>query len=288
MKIALGTAQFGMSYGVANEFRQVAMKEMRKILDRAAQASVDTIDTAIGYGDSEARLGELGVHDWNVITKLPALPDSVVDVGTWLTQHVSASLRRLRIRALHALLLHRPADLIGRHGGPLQTALRRIKHEGQAKLIGVSIYDPGELDLLWQTFRPDLVQAPLNVLDQRLVISGWLGRLNIAGIRVHTRSSFLQGLLLMPARKRPDYFKKWASALDKWVDWCMGVGCSPLRAAVSFVLAQPGIEKVVVGVDSLTQLNEILQAAASPAPSPSTDLACQDVGLLEPFRWRIL
>jgi aryl-alcohol dehydrogenase-like predicted oxidoreductase len=286
MKLALGTAQFGLSYGVANAVGRIPPAEGAAILRRAAQASFDTLDTAIAYGDSEACLGEIGVSTWQIVTKLPALPEAVGDVSEWVGQQVSASLRRLRVSRLGALLLHRPADLLGAHSAAYRHALQGIKGQGLIQALGVSIYDPAELDALWPAFRPDLVQAPLNVLDRRLIHTGWLERLVGEGVRVHTRSAFLQGLLLMPASKRPAYFQRWAALLDRWLGWCAKQACTPLRAALAFAMARPGVEKVVVGVDSVAQLEEIL-AAAAPALLPPDNFISEDRDLIEPSRWKL-
>jgi aryl-alcohol dehydrogenase-like predicted oxidoreductase len=287
VRIAIGTAQFGMPYGIANAVGQIHPKEAAAILHRAAQSGIDCIDTAVAYGDSEACLGEIGVANWEIITKLPPLPETLHDVAKWVDEQVAASLQRLRVPRLGALLLHRPTDLLGTHGTTYRSALRRTKERGLALALGVSIYDPLDLDALWPVFRPDLVQAPFNVLDRRLDRSGWLERMKKEGVRVHTRSTFLQGLLLMPVAKRPHYFQRWATHLDRWLSWCSEHDCAPLRVALGFALAHPDVQKVVVGVDSVAQLEEILVAASSSVVLPPSDLLSDDRDLIEPWRWKL-
>lgn len=286
-KLALGTVQFGMAYGVANSVGQVTSHAVAAILDRAAKAGIDTLDTAIAYGNSEACLGDIGVSDWKVITKLPALPESVSDVAAWANQQVADSMQRLRATQLDALLLHCPSDLMGKHGTVYCAALSVLKRRGLVRAIGVSVYAPAELDVLWQVFLPDLVQMPFNVLDRRLIHSGWLSRLSQAGVRIHTRSSFLQGLLLMPKDNRPGYFRPWASLLDRWQTWCADNRLTPTQAALNFVLAQEGIERVIIGVDSVAQLDEILLAASGLTAPFIFDSYTDDVSLLEPSRWKL-
>ncbi|WP_205633449.1 aldo/keto reductase [Methylobacillus sp. MM3] len=285
-RLALGTAQLGLRYGVANTVGQVPRHAAYSILERAAQAGIDTLDTAIAYGDSEACLGEYGVADWHVITKLPALPNTLANVETWVESQVVCSLERLRIPRLGALLLHRPMDLLGERGPQLLQALHSLRQGGLFEAIGVSIYAPDELDRLWKVFRPDLVQVPLNVLDRRLIHTGWLDRLHKVGVRVHIRSVFLQGLLLMSAQSRPDYFQPWRELLDAWSAWCCEHRCSALRSALGFALAQKGVERVIVGVDSISQLEDILEASAQP-PLPLPDLYSDNLKLLEPSRWML-
>ena len=112
MKLALGTVQFGLNYGIANLAGQVGLTEAQAILSHARKCGLDTLDTAVNYGDSEQRLGEIGVTDWQVISKLPALPEQCDDVATSVRNQVQASLERLRNTKLQGLLLHRPEQLL--------------------------------------------------------------------------------------------------------------------------------------------------------------------------------
>lgn len=283
MKLALGTVQFGLAYGVANSTGQVSTSEVRKILRAAAEVGVDTLDTAIAYGESESCLGEIGVSDWKVISKLPGLPADV-DVYSWVQEQVEASLSRLGLQSLDGLLLHRPRDIIGPHSGDYISALLKLRDEGLTKAIGLSIYSPDDLDLIVPIFQPDLVQAPFNVFDRRIVNSGWLNRLNQKGVRVHTRSAFLQGLLLMTAARRPPWFEPWRRQLDRWDRSCKEVGLSPLSVALGFVLGRTEIERVIVGVDSADQFNQLKDAQAISSALP--DLELSDLNLIDPSRWR--
>lgn len=286
-KLALGAAQFGQRYGVANAAGQATLAEIAAILDRARGSGMDTLDTAIAYGNSETCLGSVGVSSWRVITKLPALPDGIADVEEWVISQVSASLQRLGIQQLEAVLLHRPADSLGIHSEAYRNALKWIKSAGLTRSVGVSIYDPVELPAIFEVWRPDVVQAPCNVLDRRLMHSGWLERLYQSRIRVHSRSAFLQGLLLMSSASRPDWFSSRANVLNKWLGWCKDNGVSPLHAALNFVRAQPGIECVVVGVDSAAHLDEILSVSLHTAMSPPEDLFSNDRDLIDPSRWKL-
>jgi len=285
-KLGLGTAQFGLHYGVANTVGMVPRHAAHAMLERAAQAGIDTLDTAVVYGESEACLGECNVAGWQVITKLPSLPAATVDIEAWVNHEVTSSLERLRVPKLSALLLHRPAELLGEKGSQLLRALQSLRQRSLVEAVGVSIYAPDELDRLWNVFTPDLVQAPLNVLDRRLIFSGWLERLRETGVRVHARSAFLQGVLLMPAQARPDYFQPWRKLLESWDAWCRAQGSSPLQVALGFVLAQQGVERVVVGVESLGQLEEILEASTRPL-LPLPDLYSDNLDLIDPSRWKL-
>jgi glutamate-1-semialdehyde 2,1-aminomutase len=274
-----------MRYGVANDIGQVTRDEVVAILACARSSGFNTLDTAIAYGDSEQRLGEIGVLEWQVISKLPPLPDNDRGVGAWVRESVLGSLQRLRIPKLYGLLLHRPLQLLGARGEALHRALVALKEEGKVDKIGVSIYSPEELDVLWPLYQFDIVQAPFNILDRRLATSGWLAQLHKVGTEVHVRSVFLQGLLLMAAGKRPDAFRGWQPLWDEWHRWLEVEKLTALQACLGYVLSQPEVDRVVLGVDSMLQLREIVASADTARVVPPPALASTDQSLINPSRW---
>lgn len=287
-KLALGTVQFGLPYGVANTCGQVGAPQAAAILQRARGADMDTLDTAISYGDSEQRLGDIGVHGWRVVTKLQAFPEEHPNIREWAVENVYGSLSRLRISRLSGLLLHRPLQLLEKNGRGCWAALQGLKSDGYIEKVGFSIYQPEDLDALWPSFRPDLVQAPYNLLDRRLEKSGWLERMNEAGVEVHVRSVFLQGLLLMSSADRPRKFERWASTWKAVDDWLEANGITALHAALGLAIANPSIARVIVGVDGLAQLEEILAAATLRIDEFPSRLSVDDGDLINPSRWHLL
>lgn len=286
-RIALGTAQFGMAYGVANKRGQINPGEAGHILRRARAGGMDTLDTAIAYGDSEKTLGSLGVQEWKLVSKLPALPEACADIAAWVRLELEGSLTRLGVHKLHGLLLHRSQQLLEPHGAALYAALRDAQQRGLVDKIGVSIYGPEELGALWPKFRLDLVQSPFNVFDRRLVGSGWLERMHQAGMEVHVRSVFLQGLLLQPAAKRRSEFSAWKDLWSKWDDWLAAEQLSPLRASLMFALSRPEISRVVVGVDGAGDLDEILAAPTTDLIELPDFLESSDLRLINPTQWKL-
>ena len=288
MKLALGTVQFGLDYGVANRSGRVADAVAGAILRLARSNGIDTLDTAIAYGKSEAVLGGVGVADWKIVSKLPPVPDGIADVAAWARQQVLGTLDRLRVPQLHAVLLHRPAQLHEPVGPALLDALHRLKAEGLARGIGISIYAADELPALTALAHFDLVQAPLNIVDRRLLDSGWAARLHEAGTEVHTRSAFMQGLLLMPPAERPAKFDRWSPLWQAWGAWLAANDLSALEACIRFPLSIPGVDRVVVGVDGVDHLEQILLAAGGPLPPPPTWPPLTDDRLLDPSTWNSL
>ncbi len=290
-KIALGTVQFGLNYGVANTAGQISAAKASAILNVARAGGINTLDTAIAYGDSEATLGAQDVSQWNVVTKLPEVPSDIqtsVQVRDWVQGQVSASLARLRLTRVHAILLHRPDQILGSQGGALLDALWGLKMQGLTAKVGVSIYQPQELEAITQVFQPDLVQAPLNILDTGFVTSGWAARLKSVGAEIHLRSAFLQGLLLMSEDARPAKFARWAPLWKQWHGWLKEHQLTPLQACLRYSLSVKEADQVIVGVDTAGQLKQILEAAKGALPAKLTWNTSIDADLVNPANWNQL
>lgn len=284
-KIALGSVQFGIPYGISNKYGIVSIEEIKSIIRLAKSEGINTIDTAIQYGDSEQCLGEIGVDDFQVVTKLPPLPGGNIEIVKWVQNEVENSLKRLKIDQLWGLLLHRPEDLIDTNGSKLYSAIQKLKASGLTRKFGISIYNPKELDKLYNLFKLDIVQAPFNILDQRLQTSGWLEKLANDNVEIHSRSVFLQGLLLMEKGTRPKYFDKWNNLWSVWHEWLIDRELSPLKACLQFVMKYKEISKVIVGVESIAQLQEIMDVFNSKGIDPLLNIQCQDLDLINPTCW---
>ena len=287
-RLALGTVQFGMPYGLANNQGQVACDDAAAIITRATTAGIDTLDTAVAYGTAERCLGEIGVSDWRIVTKLPRKPNVAKDVVGWIECTVSESLARLRVERIYGLMLHQPNELLSPQGNVLYKALEKLKESGRIEKIGISVYSPDEIETICARYAIDLIQAPFNVLDRRLIETGWLDRLWRDGIELHVRSVFLQGLLLMSSSARPVKFRRWQELWDHWDTWLGKNNLTPLAACLRYALSQRGISRVIVGVDSLIQFEQILKAAEGDLLPQSDGLYSNDLDLLNPARWALI
>lgn len=254
-RLALGTAQFGLAYGINNEAGQPTPAVVAEVLAAARAAGLTLLDTAAAYGNSEARLGELTeeVSDFQLITKIGAGSPAQV------ARHLAESLARLRRARLYGVLFHA--------FGPLQAeptawqALRAARAAGQVARIGVSLYHPHEAEwLLAEGWDVDLVQVPYNVLDQRF--AAVLPRLAARGVEVHVRSVFLQGLLLREPAFLPPFFQPLAPKLTRLRALATEAGMPLSAALLLFAAYAPGVARAVIGVDSAENLRENLAAAA--------------------------
>ena len=285
-KLALGTAQFGSKYGIANNRGQVKFTEVEQILKLAKNSNIDLIDTAIGYGNSEKVLGKIGVKDFKLVSKLIDLPHNCEDVNRWVEEKVEISLKLLGIQSLYGLLVHSSKNLLDNSGKKLIKALNNLKINGLVKKIGISIYDPIELDQVMHLNKFDIIQAPLNIIDRRLEVSGWLSRLSKSGVEVHTRSTFLQGLLLMKQNKIPKKFNKWQSILDQWSIELEKNSLNAIEECLSYPLSLPEVSRIVVGVDNFSQFKKLIEKFnLKKSKKDWSFMISDDQMLINPYNW---
>ena len=288
-RLALGTVQFGIDYGVANKLGQVKKTEILQIIESAKNENIDLLDTAITYGDSEKILGNLGVTSFRVVTKLPECPVKSLDLISWVKNHINNSLQRLGLENIYGLLIHRSQNLRGISSIKIRDILYQLKSEGLVKKIGVSIYNPYELEEITKKIKLDLVQAPINLIDQRMESSGWLSRLHDEGVEIHSRSTFLQGLLLLSRNDIPSKFERWSEIWDRWEQEQKKNNKSALEMCLSYPLSLPKVDRVIVGVDSIKQFNSILIASKNVEKMKDyTFIKSNDPLLLNPFNWNKL
>lgn len=287
-KLALGSANFGLNYGLANRVGKISDTELCKILSLSDCMGIDVIDTAEAYGDSEDRLGTFCSDiSFKFITKIG------VDVNTnyfenQLSNLIEQSRQRLKQSKLYAVLLHRPEILLGDHGGEIIKELSALKDQNIISKIGVSIYSPEILHDLRKVLSLDIVQVPYNIFDQQITTTGWSEKLKESGTEIHARSVFLQGLLLMHNSNLPPYFtKRWPDLFNSWYKFLLDHKVDALDVALNFVLKQAWIDKVVVGVDSMSQLRTLLGIETSSALSDFPELGSNDKNLINPSNWEL-
>lgn len=290
-KLGIGTVQFGLRYGVANEGGKTGEAEARRIVELAVAAGCRTVDTAAAYGDSEDVLGRIlpGEVPFHIVTKTAPLGGKPIDdaAESEFRAAVERSLHRLGRTSVYGLLAHHPADLLVDGGHRLYRVLSEMRERGVAQRIGASVYDRQQIDALLQRFDLDLVQLPLSVLDQRLLRDGTLDRLKDRGIEIHVRSVFLQGLLLMAPHQWPAYFAPLGERLATWRDRLTASRRSAAGAAFAFAAGLPQVDCVIVGFDRADQLAELLADPSGPLPFIADDLACDDPAFVNPGLWKL-
>ncbi|MFH1910343.1 MAG: aldo/keto reductase [bacterium] len=285
-RLALGTVQFGLDYGIANIGGRISRYECKKILALARSAGVRILDTAQAYGASEQVLGRLANNSFKIITKIAPSIRTEEELKKSLWQ----SLRNLKRNKVYGCLFH---DFnCWRKNPELIDELFKAKSAGLVEKIGFSLYRPNELQyLLTHKIPVDLVQVPYSVFDQRF--AKIFARAKCQEIEIHTRSVFLQGLVFIkPADLKP-YFIPFKKRLEKLNQLQKQSGLTLSAICLNFALLNPNIDRVVVGVDNATDLYEnisdltLVNLNKTKAILPALKkLHCQDEAMILPMNWK--
>uniref|UniRef100_UPI00286E6B03 bifunctional regulator KidO n=1 Tax=Phenylobacterium sp. TaxID=1871053 RepID=UPI00286E6B03 len=258
--------------------------EVRDILDIAARTGLAVFDVAGWSPQVENVLGDI----------MPRPNPFKISISTvradrgpdFVEAEARATLRRLGVEQADAILVPSATDLFGPHGLALWDRLKALKDQGLTKKIGVSVFASDDPLGVARRFRPDIIQAPASLLDQRLLIDGTLAALTGIGIEVHLRSIFLSGLLFLPADRAPNHLKEAASRISRARRLIAEGRSDPLQAALGFALSRPEAAAVLVGVTTAAELNAVIAAASSPPPDLDwDDMAINDPVALDPRAW---
>ena len=285
----LGAAQFGMYYGRFNRDGVPSIESTRKILKRANEYGMSIIDTAYQYGESESIIGQCReeLSSLEVITKTPIFSDEIIldSDAMSLRNAFDNSLHSMQLSKIHGLLIHHASNLLAPGGERLYEEMLKIKSEGLVKIIGVSAYSGEIIERIQEKFPIDVAQLPINILDRRLLTSGALERLTESGIQIHARSAFLQGLLLTDPLTLATQFDSVRETLIDFHAACRNSGIKPAHAALHYLLAIPGISKVIVGVESLSQFDDIFMNFPEQINFDYENFICDNIEILNPVLW---
>ena len=291
MKIGLGAVQFGVNYGVSNTHGKTTKYEVSQILQFAYENGISLIDTATSYGSSESILGEVVTNDdWRFVTKTPHFSDNSLNSThvNQLKESFNQSLFNLRKKYIYGLLLHSCDDLLKPGGELIFREMERLREIGMVKKIGVSAYSSKQIAAILGKFNIDIIQLPINIFDQHLFVDGWLEKLKNKNVEIHARSTFLQGLLLMPRTSIPTYFLPIKEKIELFSKSAQELSLSKLELALGYVMGINEIDKIVVGVNTIEQLREIIEATQVKVnPMKFTDVSIDDQSYTNPSLWKI-
>ena len=283
-KIVLGTAQFGMNYGIANKSGRVVQKEVSSILNFAWDNGIRYLDTAEGYGASELAIGShLQAHpnqSWEIITKAGATRDSVAN-------QISYSAKKLGIQP--AVLLAHDADSF--LNSDFQEGLAKARDRGMISKLGVSLYRQDEVErVMVAKVLPEIIQLPMNILDTRLYRNGILTDLNNLGIEIHVRSIFLQGLFYLTELELKENFSEVIPYLDTLRSISESANVSVAELSLLWLTSLEQVSKIVVGIDNLSQLHGHLETIQKSVGAAYFDEALSihfnNEQILNPSLWR--
>ncbi|WP_162426540.1 aldo/keto reductase [Pontibacter pudoricolor] len=250
-KLVLGTAQFGLNYGISNQHGQLQLPEVKNILTEAERTGITTLDTATAYGNSELTINqainETG-SQFRIISKYPPNRPELT-----IREAFEATLKQLGVETLYGYLLHSYNSFSS--NPKILDQLQDLKAAGKIQKAGISLYHPSEADeLLHRNALIDIIQLPYSIFDRRF--EHLLPELKSRGIETHVRSVYLQGLYFMEPDHLPEYLAPVADKIKKLhrlaADFNLPVGA----VCLGFVFANNDISNVVIGVESLQTLQE--------------------------------
>jgi len=248
MELAIGTANFGNQYGINKT--KLTFQEIKKILIYAKKKHIKYLDTSFNYGDSIKILSKFNLKYFNISSKFFIAKESKIDS---VISQIKSNLKILKIEMFENLMIHNFYQLTKKDIIRNIPLLLMIKKEKLTKNIGISVYDPKELDLTWGIWRPDLVQFPLNILDRRFLHSKWIDKLKNNKTKIHVRSIFLQGLLLNNTiinRTSKKFIKNFSI-------WSLNKKIKKSEACINFIKSIKKVNRVILGVENSYQLSEL-------------------------------
>jgi aryl-alcohol dehydrogenase-like predicted oxidoreductase len=280
-KIAIGTVQFGVNYGISNKNGIPDDIELSNVLKTASKNQINTLDTASSYGNAESRIGHFKNSEFQIVSKF------ISNEKENLKKELIQSLNALNCSVLYGYLAHRCTDLI--KNPQIIEWLMNFKHEKLVEKIGVSVYNTEELEELLQLgFVPDIIQLPYNLFDQRFETT--IQKFATLGTEIHVRSVFLQGLFFLHPDELPKKLQVFGNNLLKIKEIAAFFNLSVASLALLFVLQNESISKVVVGVQCKSQLMEIIDAIegkflSQDCTNSIRNIIIEEPALLLPQNW---
>lgn len=263
MKLVLGTAQFGMQYGINNHDGVPNDEQLKNILCEAQENQIIHLDTAYDYGNAQQRLGKIGLKGFKLISKLK-------DISSYedLKEKFNEILFQLKAKNIYALLFHSPSELIKT---PLIWSwFKQLKKMHPDLKIGYSVYTVRELDfLLKRGITPEIIQIPFNIFDNEF--EARFDQLKELKVEIHVRSVFMQGLFFMELDKLPFKVLGLKKELKQLHEICYNWNVNVGQAALQFVANKKQISGIVIGVESVDQLNNNIKLFNEPIAQPFFD-----------------
>lgn len=293
-QLMLGTAQFGLPYGVANVSGQPSFEEVCAILQCAQNGGVNCLDTAPGYGESEAVLGQalqkLDRRDAMIIvTKALRLVDgnaSPSEIERLAENEVRRSLERLQLETLPICLVHVQENF------RYVEALIKLREKGLIRHLGCSVNSPAAAREILRSGLCEALQLPTNILDRRFSHGGIFEEAQKRGIAVFVRSTYAQGLLLMEPNQVPEDLRAVVPALGQLRALAEELNLGLEELALRYVLGLEGLSCAVVGVESATQIQRNLEIFDKGVLGPALQARIEALRfdlpdlIFEPWRWQ--
>jgi len=277
-KFVLGTANFTQKYGVKST--KVNLVEIKKILSLAKKNNLNTLDTADSYLN-DVSIFKYTKKRFKLISKIK--PDDKWIDFEHCRNELDDQITKLNTK-IEILLFHDVKIFFSKYGTKIFNNLKILKKYGYFKKIGFSIYNPDCLEYLTSKYDFNVVQCPYNILDKRIISTGWLGKLKQKGIEVHVRSIFLQGLLVNKKISKKKYFEKWESKFSEWFKYLKSCKISPIEYSLNDLL-EHDFDRIIIGINSYDNLKEIINFKIIKNKNKMINFKIKNLRLIDPRKW---
>lgn len=260
MRIGIGSAQFGLDYGISNNTGQVSKKEVEQILNYARRIGMDLIDTSPYYGEAQRMIGGLRASNaFKIVSKTVAIEAPVItaDNASVVRKDLLLSLKTLKKNNIYGLIVHRVTDIRKKGAQHLFNTLQAIKDDGLVEKIGVSIYTEEDAEIAMSLADLDILQAPISLFDQTLIRSGALRKFQSKNIEVHARSIFLQGALFLDPQNLPSPLSGLKSKIEKLRAISSAEGVPLHCLGINFLRSIIHVDYCIVGINTLNHLEQL-------------------------------
>ena len=283
MRIIIGAANFSSKYGINNS-KLPSISEIKKILTYCKKKKINIIDDAISYKNSSTVFKKIDTKKFKFISKirLPKNYKSIKNLKLYFLDQIKDSLKKTGQNKYSCLLAHeiyqnKKKNII------LFDILNFLKKNKLTDKIGISVYSPKEISWILDFWKPDIIQSPLNIFDQRLASNGLIDNLTKKGIEIQVRSIFLQGILL--SNKPPIKLKEYNNDFKKWNKWCNLNKLSKVEACIHFIKKFNKIAAFIVGINNLKQLKEIVKHAKKKIIDINYKPILRKKRIIDPRKW---
>jgi aryl-alcohol dehydrogenase-like predicted oxidoreductase len=278
-RIIIGSANFTQKYGA--DLTKIGSYEIKKIFNIAKKNRINEIDTAEAYLKDKKIFRDIN-NKFKFTSKIT--PNKKWTSLEFCQKKLKEHFKNLNSNYIETLLLHDVEILFTKNGNKIFKNLEELKKKKYFKKIGISIYDFDCLNYVTTNFNIDVVQCPYNILDKRILTTGWFNKLKKSSIETHVRSIFLQGLLVNKSIYKKRYFQKWQQKISDWFVWLENNNISPIDYCLNDLLYCE-FDKIIIGINNFDSLKEIINFKKINIKE-MLNLEINDTKLIDPRKWK--
>ena len=280
-KLIFGTANLCSKYG--NKASYINEAKSKNLLNFAYKKKVKVLDISFDYDCYNVLIKQYDFKNWKISFKISKKNIDNLNTPTDVEIFIKNLLNSLNKKKIDYFLFHNSKDIYSKKGKVVFRILRKLKKINKIEKIGVSVYSNSEIIKLLKEYKIDVIQAPFNILDQRLNNTKLLKILNTQKIEIHIRSIFLQGILVdkkIISKKTLKFIE-----IHKWYNFLKKNNLNSVSEILNFINQHKFINKIIFGVRSMKQLKEILDTNIKNKKNNYSTFKVKKIKLIDPRKW---